>query len=156
MKWNANPADTKKQARETIKTFCSLSQSDLPQLKLKIHKDLISETMAGDHPLAVFEKLTSLSSHSDPWIASSAQTFSQGSPTSAHLTFEQLGRAKTLTLKQCFAMEYNIAIRCCYGHDFYEGVRARLIDKDLKPNWMPKDVTQVKADLIESYFQPLN
>ena len=36
--------------------------------------------------------------------------------------------------------------------DFYEGVRAALIDKDNKPNWIPSDVEQLDDKSIEKYF----
>jgi enoyl-CoA hydratase len=41
------------------------------------------------------------------------------------------------------------------SHDFEEGVRALLIDKDLKPNWMPKKLQDVRPEAIERLFAPL-
>ena len=37
-------------------------------------------------------------------------------------------------------------------HDFIEGIRALLIDKDNKPNWKIKDVNDIKQSYIESFF----
>ena len=45
--------------------------------------------------------------------------------------------------------------RSCRGHDFYEGVRAVIIDKDNKPVWRPARHADVVAADIEAHFAPL-
>ena len=40
--------------------------------------------------------------------------------------------------------------------DFYEGVRAVIIEKDNKPNWLPKDIKDVSQQQICNYFLPFN
>jgi hypothetical protein len=41
------------------------------------------------------------------------------------------------------------------AHDFFEGVRAQIVDKDRKPKWSPAAVDEVSDEAIESYFAPL-
>jgi len=41
------------------------------------------------------------------------------------------------------------------GHDFYEGVRAVIIDKDQSPRWQPPALEAVSAAAVERYFAPL-
>jgi hypothetical protein len=64
---------------------------------------------------------------------------------------EQVKRGASLTLAECFKMEYRIVSRCLAADDFYEGVRALLIDKSQAPKWAP--VPSEKE--IQAYFAPL-
>ena len=52
-------------------------------------------------------------------------------------------------------MEFRIVSRILDGHDFYEGVRAVIIDKDQKPVWSPARIDEVKPQDIAAYFAPL-
>ena len=52
--------------------------------------------------------------------------------------------------------EFRIVSRIIFGHDFYEGVRAVIIDKDNAPRWNPDRLAQVPDDAVERYFAPLD
>ncbi len=80
---------------------------------------------------------------------------SRMSPTSMRVAFEQLARARTLDFDDEMRMEYRIVRRCLEGHDFYEGVRAQLIDKDKTPRWSPARVDDVRDADVARYFEPL-
>ena len=41
------------------------------------------------------------------------------------------------------------------AHDFYEGVRAALIDKDQRPRWQPSTLAEVHDYMIDAYFAPI-
>lgn len=77
------------------------------------------------------------------------------SPTSVAVTFRQINEARPLKLDDVMRMEYRIACRMLEGHDFYEGVRALLIDKDGAPEWKPSDLDMVSAEQVDAYFAPL-
>jgi enoyl-CoA hydratase len=51
--------------------------------------------------------------------------------------------------------EFRIVSRVVYGHDFYEGIRAVIIDKDNLPRWSPETLAEVTADAVENRFAPL-
>jgi enoyl-CoA hydratase len=56
-----------------------------------------------------------------------------------------------LSFEEAMRTEYRIVSRICRGRDFYEGVRATIIDKGVKPNWAPvPDETE-----LDAYFAPL-
>jgi enoyl-CoA hydratase len=42
------------------------------------------------------------------------------------------------------------------GHDFYEGIRAVLVDKDHAPAWQPARLDDVSDEAIEAMFAPLD
>ena len=82
-----------------------------------------------------------------------AQAIRTRSPTSLKLVHRQIREAAHLDLKQCLAMEFRLAVRVLGSHDFREGVRAALIDKDRNPQWQPSALAGVGD--IDGYFAPL-
>ena len=60
------------------------------------------------------------------------------------------------SLAQVLAMEYRMTQRCMAGGDFFEGIRAVLVDKDHAPNWDPSSLAEVSDDLVDRYFAPLD
>lgn len=78
------------------------------------------------------------------------------SPTSLKLAFEQLRRGRTLDMDENMRMEFRIVRRILDRHDFFEGVRAVLVDKDKAPRWSPASVEGVSNADIDKYFEPLD
>jgi len=50
--------------------------------------------------------------------------------------------------------DYRLACGCLRGHDFYEGVRALLIDKDKSPRWQPATLAAVTQEQLEKHLAP--
>ncbi len=108
--------------------------SPLPASRLYEHHALITQLMRGDSVLEVVSQLLACTTD-DAWLQQARQNLQQGSPLTAAIVFEQLRRARHLSLRECFEMEFIVALNCCQFGDFAEGVRARLIDKDPAPHW---------------------
>ena len=51
--------------------------------------------------------------------------------------------------------EFRIVSRVIYGSDFYEGVRAVIVDKDNKPRWQPSTLAEVSVAEVERHFATL-
>ncbi len=51
--------------------------------------------------------------------------------------------------------EFRIVSRVIKDHDFYEGVRAVIVDKDNKPRWQPATLAEVSDGEVERHFAPL-
>jgi enoyl-CoA hydratase len=110
----------------------------------------IATIFAGGSVEAILERLDRDGSD---FAQATAQTIRTRSPTSLKLVFRQLRFARELTLRECLAMEFRLANRVLVSHDFREGIRAALLDKDRNPRWEPASLAGV-GDL-ESYFAPL-
>lgn len=122
---------------------------------------------AGEGPLAVQRRhiatifsaasvesiLERLDRDGSDFAIQTAQTIRARSPTALKLVFRQLRQAENLSLCQCLAMELRLALRVLKTHDFREGVRAALIDKDRQPKWQPSALAGV-GDL-EPFFAGL-
>ncbi len=78
------------------------------------------------------------------------------SPTSLHITFEEIKRGVHLPFDKCLQMEMRLAWHVMQNPDFYEGVRALLIDKDRSPKWQPDNISDVSKQNIQSYFQTID
>ncbi len=120
---------------------------------LRQHFDLIRKTVGLGSLKDTAEHLLALPTQGDPWLETAVETFRRGSPTSAALSWELLQRCRHRSLADIFRIEYNVAISCCAAHDFAEGVRALLIDKDRKPVWNPASLDAVESSMIESHFR---
>lgn len=72
----------------------------------------------------------------------------------AHLVWQQIQRARYLSLAEVFRMEYAMSLNCTRHPDFAEGVRARLIDRDNAPNWHWPQVESIPQAVIEAHFEP--
>lgn len=77
------------------------------------------------------------------------------SPTSLFVTFDQLQRGKTLTsFAEVMSLEFTLSSHFLKGHDFLEGIRAVIIDKDKNPHWRPKSLEDTSLEEIAAYFVP--
>jgi len=102
----------------------------------------------------VIESLRQASGH-DEFAAETLRTISKRSPTSLHVAFRQVEYGGALTMEECMKMEFRILNRMLAGHDFYEGIRAALIDKGDVPRWQPATLAEIDESAIDAYFAPL-
>ncbi|KHN87371.1 3-hydroxyisobutyryl-CoA hydrolase, mitochondrial [Toxocara canis] len=77
------------------------------------------------------------------------------SPTSMKITLRQLQEGAKMKFNEVFTMEYRLTQNIMKGHDFHEGCRAILIDKDRKPVWKPATLEEVTPQILDAYFAPL-
>jgi enoyl-CoA hydratase len=89
------------------------------------------------------------------WAADTHAGLLTKSPTSLKITLRQLLIGRDYDLDAALALEYRLTQHVMAGHDFYEGVRAMLIDKDQKPRWRPATLAEVGDDMVDSFFAPL-
>jgi enoyl-CoA hydratase len=76
-------------------------------------------------------------------------------PTSLKIALAQMRRGGALDFDECMRTEFRIVSRVVHGHDFYEGVRAVIIDKDQGPRWQAPSLPAVTPQDVARYFEPL-
>ncbi|MFL4983586.1 MAG: enoyl-CoA hydratase/isomerase family protein [Xanthobacteraceae bacterium] len=89
------------------------------------------------------------------WAGATAAAMRGKSPLSLKIALAQLRRGREWSFTDCMKAEFRIVSRIIHGHDFYEGVRAVIIDKDNAPRWKPPRLNQVLEADIDRYFAPL-
>ena len=99
--------------------------------------------------------LERLDRDASPFATATAATMRERSPSALKFIFRALREAKGRNLPDCLKMEYRAASRVVMAHDFREGVRATLIDRDGKPHWHPASLAAVKDADIAGYFASL-
>ena len=91
------------------------------------------------------------------WAQKQFKLLMSKSPTSLKLTFAQLRRGEVLeNFRDVMRMEYRMVNRVMEGHDFFEGVRALLVEKDNMPVWQPNSLDRVSDATIDHYFSSLD
>ena len=122
-----------------------------PPASLAEHRTRIDIIFAASSVEAVLERLDR---DGGAFAAETARTIRTRSPTSLKLAFRLLREGRTRSRNDCLKMEYRVAARAVMGHDFHEGVRALLLDKDGAPRWNPGQLVAVKDADIAGYFAP--
>lgn len=115
-------------------------------------RDAIDRCFSAD---SVDGVIAALESRGDDWAARTLAAMAGKSPTSQKVALRQIRAGATLDFEDCMRMEYRLSQRIMAAHDFFEGVRAVVIDKDQSPEWRPGRLTDVRDDDIDAYFAPL-
>jgi enoyl-CoA hydratase/carnithine racemase len=89
------------------------------------------------------------------WARATAATIRTKAPLSLKIALAQMRRGKHWSFDECMQAEFRIVSRVIHGHDFYEGVRAVIVDKDNAPAWRPATLAEVDAAEVERHFAPL-
>ncbi len=133
----------------------ALSNHSPPLLEkgfLEHHQDLIE---AHFNKPSLQDILQSLQTDPSPFAQNMYNLLRSKSPTSLAVTFRQLKeRGPGLSFAERMEMEFTLSQHFLEGHDFMEGVRALLIDKDHLPRWRPETVEDLENSQIEAYFSP--
>jgi enoyl-CoA hydratase/carnithine racemase len=98
--------------------------------------------------------LAALEQEQDEWTTKTAAIIRAKSPLSLKIALEQVRRGKTWDFATCMRAEFRIVSRIIHDNDFYEGVRAVIVDKDNAPRWRPATLAEVGAAEIARHFAP--
>ena len=116
-------------------------------------QDFIDSIFCNDQLATI---LSSLARDDRGWAKTVYDHLLQKSPTSLCVTLELLKRAKNMDLSQCLQQDFCVSQTMIRGHDFFEGIRATIIDKDMRPQWKPASLNDISEDAIATYFAKNN
>jgi enoyl-CoA hydratase len=122
------------------------------QSDVELLQGQIDVAFAGD---SVEEIMEALEISGSDWAQKTLKTLKTKSPTSVKITYRQMREGAEKDFDACMQMEYRIVSRVMAAHDFYEGVRAVIVDKDNAPNWQPAEFSAVTDEDVAAYFEPL-
>ncbi|MFG1300423.1 enoyl-CoA hydratase/isomerase family protein [Xanthobacter sp. V3C-3] len=120
--------------------------------------DFIADTFGRPDLAAILAALDSAGAGTGPhaeFAAATARDIRTKSPTSLAITMEQMRRGGALDLGECLKLEMRVVTRVAAGHDFYEGVRAVLVDRDNAPKWQPARLEDIDPAVISAHFDPI-
>ncbi|XP_066409604.1 3-hydroxyisobutyryl-CoA hydrolase, mitochondrial isoform X2 [Molothrus aeneus] len=129
---------------------CTIDQEK--EFSLDEHMEKINSLFSANSMEEIVKKLKQDGS---PFAMKQLETINKMSPTSLKLTLRQLREGASMSLQEVLRMEYRLSQACMKGHDFYEGVRAVLIDKDQSPKWKPSALEEVSDEFVDNCFKPL-
>ncbi|CAN0913275.1 3-hydroxyisobutyryl-CoA hydrolase-like protein 2, mitochondrial [Linum grandiflorum] len=89
------------------------------------------------------------------WSKIALHKIKEASPLSLKVTLQSIREGRFQSLDQCLAREYRMSVAGIskrVSNDLFEGLRARLVDKDFAPKWDPPSLGDVSKDMVDSYF----
>lgn len=117
---------------------------------------LIAECFSEPSVEGILARLEAVEGAGRDWAQQVAAELNQRSPLSLKITHRHILAARTRDLRETLIADYRLALRILEAKgDFYEGVRAALIDKDGTPRWSPARITDVSEAMLDVYFAPL-
>lgn len=135
-----------------LNEFFAASAAPVGPSKLAAQSDQIRRLSHLSSAAAFRDGLLALA-EADAWWRTPSRSLAQGSPTAAAVTWEYMRRCRLLSLSQTLDLDLVLAKACQRQHDFPEGVRALLIDKDRAPKWSPPSFDDVDPVVIARHFQ---
>ena len=126
--------------------------------ELAAHADAIARCFGAETAEGIVAALEAETEDAE-WAAATLKTLLRQSPTSVKITIEAVKRAASMTMREALVMEYRMVQRCMREQpksDFYEGVRAVLVDKEpASATWNPATLQEVSDEAVEEFFAPL-
>lgn len=128
-------------------------QTDPGPAPLAAHRERLDAVFGGTSVEAIVQ---ALAKDEDPWCQAQLDALRSKSPQTLKVAFRQLALgAQAEDFAANMEMEYRIGARVVCRHDFLEGVRAVIIDKDNAPQWRPADLAGVTEADLDEIFAPL-
>jgi enoyl-CoA hydratase/carnithine racemase len=148
LSWSEN---TDNDVQNIIDRSSELSFDEAPVSNIRENYDEIQYLLEHCELDAIVNNLTNIEPKTK-WLGFAQKGFLKGCPMTYRLVQEQIKRAKHLSLKEVFKMELIMSTRCAMNGNMQEGIRALLIDKDGKPQWNVKTVTDITDEMITEFF----
>ncbi|CAM8935465.1 unnamed protein product [Rhodiola kirilowii] len=131
----------------------------LDQTSVMHRSEIVDKCFGHDTVEEIIDSLESESSSTkDLWCRSTLARLKETSPLSLKVSLRSIREGRYQTFDQCLEREYHMSLRGIskpVTTDFCEGVRARMVDKDMAPKWNPPSLDLVSKNKVEYYFAPI-
>ena len=131
------------------------SKPDQSESVLVKNENVINEAFSYDKVEDIFKKCEEIIASGNEFLDDQFEELKHKSPTSLKISLKQIRAASTMSLKDELIMEYRMVQKCIEIGDFFEGVRAMLVDKDRKPDWTPSNIKDVDDIRVNKFFESL-
>jgi enoyl-CoA hydratase len=140
-------------APDRLEALLDEADSTPPRAALALHKAEIDRLFADDDHESI---LAALDQDGSPWAREQFAALRTKSPQACKVSLRLLyDGARMQDFADEMRQEYAVATRVVQRHDFVEGVRALLVDKDNQPRWNPSSPEGVTEHMIDTIFAPL-
>jgi enoyl-CoA hydratase len=126
------------------------------QPKLDNNRAIIHSAFSEISLLNILKTLEKYAATGSDFAAQTVSVMRSKSPSSLSVVHKQMKCGLELEFDAAMVLEYRIVSRIGCSLDFFEGVRAIIIEKDYKPLWTPAHLEDISQVEIDSYFAPLN
>jgi enoyl-CoA hydratase len=127
-------------------------RSDIAAGPIIAHRDLIDRCFSASGPS---EMLACLDADSSAFATEAAKAMRTKAPLSLSIAYRQMTIGAKLSIDEAMRTEFRIVSRVCRGQDFYEGIRATILDKGFAPRWGHAKLEEVTPNEVDAYFAPL-
>ena len=115
---------------------------------------LIERCFSAETVADVLARLDEAAAAGSDFAATTAATIRTKAPSSLAIAHEQMRRGATMSFEDAMATEFRIVTRLAEAQDFYEGVRATIVDKDGAPRWRPAGLDELPPGFAAAHFAP--
>ena len=136
-----------------VETLLTQFEAEAGRPPIAAHQDEIARAFTGDSVEAIIAALEALDSD---WAREQLAIIATKSPLSTKIALRQMQEGvRAHAFAEVMTMEYRIAHRLAVSHDFLEGVRAVILDKDNQPKWDPPTLEAASERMVDAIFAPL-
>ena len=88
------------------------------------------------------------------WAVGVLDDLARACPSALKVALRHIRDAWAMDLRHTLMLDYRVGRRLIGTHDFREGVRALIVDKDRTPLWRPQSLADVSASMVDGLFHP--
>lgn len=138
---------------QSLETILDQASVEPPEARILSNRDKIDRLFAAD---SFEEILEALEADGSDWAKTELDTLRSKSPQACKVSLRLLyDGERAQDFGHEMRQEYAVATRVVQRHDFVEGVRALLVDKDNHPRWNPPSPEGVSEHMIDTIFAPM-
>jgi enoyl-CoA hydratase/carnithine racemase len=147
---NWSNEDTFRQMTDLLST---MQDKPTQQSELLAQREQIDQHFAYETVEEIIDSLEREAGKGNPWARYTVDILLSKPPTSLKVTLRQLQEGRNAPFSTCLQMELALSMNFIRQNDFYEGVRAVLVDKDRNPRWRPSRLENVDEQAVLSFFR---